>query len=118
MSPGKPPSSPTTRQRPSSRSSARGETKKTSKRKPTPEPEGGIDYSPADATADPTLKVLIQNRPIGALTYADDAENGTMRARKNVRAFLTWAKTLGLDEPEAFEEDDLILYKDVRKVVC
>eukprot|EP00041_Stephanoeca_diplocostata_P036046 m.1297100 g.1297100 ORF g.1297100 m.1297100 type:complete len:1546 (-) comp24797_c0_seq1:2624-7261(-) len=113
--PAKAPGSPS-RARSSSRSAARGTTKKT-KRKPTPEHGRAGDYVPADATADPTLKALIQSRPIGELAYDDTAEVGTMRARKNIRAFLTWAKTLGLEDPLVFEEDELILYTNVRKVI-
>lgn len=66
----------------------------------------GLDYTPPDATSN--LKLLLSHRSITPIQFYRSATPGSEAARQNVRTFLGWANGLGLENPDAFEVDDLV----------
>ena len=78
-------------------------------------PITGLSYAPADATSN--CKEFISQRPTHNPVCFEDAFKGSASARSNVASFLKWANALGIEEPDAFDVDDLVAYKNPRNVI-
>jgi hypothetical protein len=74
-------------------------------------------YRPDDAHSDKALADMIRNRPLIKLHPHSNAARGTSEAKHNVHEFVRWARSLGLEQPDIFNEDDLLLYKSERHVL-
>lgn len=73
-------------------------------------------YLPDDPIANRDLAEKLRKREFITLRVQRDAQRGTKEARSNIHEFFRWSRTLGLSNPDIFEEDDLVMYSGEKSV--
>ncbi|EDQ90370.1 uncharacterized protein MONBRDRAFT_32092 [Monosiga brevicollis MX1] len=63
------------------------------------------------------LAEFIRTRPLQYCRYEPIARSGTDKAHSNINNFIEWARSLGLENPDVFELEDLTELRDERRFI-